>query len=176
MAENRQSHAERLTRLFERVLLRGIARHSLTELDGEDLSLPQLQCLCFLMQHRRSRLGHISEGLSISNPAVTKLIDRLVKKGLVTSTPCSCDRRSVEVDLTDEGLRLIKQFRSLRSQRLDAIMNSMNPSDREMFLQGLERFLDAALENETDAQEACLYCGTEHDPDCIVHRAGSRRV
>lgn len=164
-------NAERITSLFSRIMMRHMTLRSLAEVKSEGLSLPQLQCLRYLAQHGQCRLGQVSEGLSISSPAATKLVDRLVKKGLVSNCQSASDRRSAQIDLTDEGRRLIDGFRDRRLARLNGVLSRMQPDDREALLRGLEEFAATAMEDEAAIRAACLRCGIDHEDDCVVNQA-----
>jgi DNA-binding MarR family transcriptional regulator len=67
-------------------------------------------------------------GLSASR--VSRVVDRLVQRGLLQRTPCSEDRRAVELSLTLEGRRTRQQLddclrrcdRSIRARLTDAEM------------------------------------------------------
>ena len=48
---------------------------------------------------------------------VSRIVDRLCKKGLVDSNQCSSDKRLVDVIITDEGLKLLKE--------MDKVVNKM---------------------------------------------------
>ena len=39
----------------------------------------------------------------VSNPDVTRLLDRLVKKGYVTRNPCPESRRKIDISISDSG-------------------------------------------------------------------------
>jgi DNA-binding MarR family transcriptional regulator len=41
---------------------------------------------------------------------VSRIVDKLKSKGLVTREPCDHDRRQVDVKITDEGLKLLDQI------------------------------------------------------------------
>jgi len=167
---NDSQHEERLTSLFSRVMMRAMTLPSLAEANGREISLPQLQCLRYLHQQGELKMGEISEGLAISDPAASKLVDRLEKKGLVKRRPCATDRRASRVALTEEGFRLIEGFRERRSARLEAVLARMEPADRRALITGIERFIEAALTDEKSLRGACLRCGREHDLDCILNR------
>ena len=49
----------------------------------------------------------IGERMVEKTPGVTRLIDRLVKKGLVTRRPCEEDRRRVYCHITPSGLKVL---------------------------------------------------------------------
>ncbi len=53
----------------------------------------------------------IVRGMMTIDPDVTRLVDRLVKQGLVQRQRCERDRRVVLVTLTDEGKALLKKLR-----------------------------------------------------------------
>src|SRR5678809_372016 len=52
----------------------------------------------------------IGERMIEQTPGVTRLIDRLERKGLVTRTPCPKDRRRVFCKITPKGLDLLKEL------------------------------------------------------------------
>jgi DNA-binding MarR family transcriptional regulator len=54
-------------------------------------------------------LGEITEGLLFPTSDVSRLIDRLVSRGLVDRMVCPQNRRKIEVTITEDGLNLIRQ-------------------------------------------------------------------
>lgn len=164
------NNLEKVSSLFMRVLTRQVTLRSLSESTEEDMSLSQLQCLCYLSNHSKSRLHEISAALSISSPAATKLISRLIRKGLVQNVPCAKDRRSSEIDLTEQGCCLIMEYHNCKSSKIEETLQRMEVSDRESLLNGMTKFISASLQDENSVQDACLHCGKEHDPNCIINR------
>jgi DNA-binding MarR family transcriptional regulator len=73
------------------------------------LSIPEADVLFTL---RRSGAPYrlppsdISEALLVPSGTMTNRLDRLERRGLIERIPHPTDRRSMEVQLTDEGLRL----------------------------------------------------------------------
>lgn len=55
-------------------------------------------------------IGHLAERLQIQHHSAVELVDRLVKKGLVTRTRGEEDRREVHVQLTARGERILEQL------------------------------------------------------------------
>src|SRR5690348_5642964 len=49
----------------------------------------------------------MSQTLQVSMPAITKIVDPLVKRGLLERAP-GVDRRSLKLNLTDEGAKIRK--------------------------------------------------------------------
>lgn len=57
---------------------------------------------------KKLSLGEIQEGLLFRTSDASRLIDRLVNNGLVSRTICSQNRRKLELEITKEGLEVIR--------------------------------------------------------------------
>jgi DNA-binding MarR family transcriptional regulator len=58
---------------------------------------------------QRLRMIEVSRSLVLSKSGVTRMIDRLVERGLVERAACPSDRRVVYAGLTDEGRRVVAE-------------------------------------------------------------------
>lgn len=56
------------------------------------------------------RVGDVKAVMIDKNPDLTRLIDRLLAKELVTRQNCDQDRRQVNVKITEKGLELLKEI------------------------------------------------------------------
>ena len=54
--------------------------------------------------------GEVGERTVARDPDVTRLVDRLAKRGLVKRTRSEADRRVVQVDITEKGLALLREL------------------------------------------------------------------
>lgn len=59
------------------------------------------------------------------NAGASRLVDRLVKKGLATKATCATDRRLVDVSITKEALDILSKMDAER-HRIDAIYSALN--------------------------------------------------
>ncbi|MBV9950564.1 MAG: MarR family transcriptional regulator [Acidimicrobiia bacterium] len=57
--------------------------------------------------HERLRLHDLATQLDLSNSGASRLVDRLVGRGLVVRATCDTDRRGAYAVITDEGRSLI---------------------------------------------------------------------
>jgi DNA-binding MarR family transcriptional regulator len=71
-------------------------------------------------------LGEIQDGLLFETSDVSRLIDRLVRNGLVDRTYCPNNRRKLEVSITQQGLEVIHRS-------VPEIEKSMNGYYRDLF-------------------------------------------
>ncbi len=80
-------------------LVQGVAE----ELRGRGTSLPVWRVLAALHASPGLTVIGLAEACLLQQPTMTKLLDRMVRDGLVTRAPEARDRRVVRVNLTLEG-------------------------------------------------------------------------
>ncbi|MGE5528458.1 MAG: MarR family winged helix-turn-helix transcriptional regulator [Patescibacteria group bacterium] len=133
-----------------------------------DLSLSPVQyfTLRFIGLHEEPTPGALAEALNVSNAAATKLIDRLVRKGLVGRTAGTADRREKKLTLTREGERLLAAADAGREEALGRVLARLTEREREDLHRALDSFLAAALHDPGALKKICLYCGRLHEPAC----------
>lgn len=81
----------------------------------------------------------LSEQVMLSTGAMTNRIDRLEKRKLVKRIPDPRDRRSLLIQLTPEGERLIETAVSARIDELQSILSHLSESDQEVLSNLLKR-------------------------------------
>ena len=77
-----------------------------------DITLTQYNALQILKQHYPKPLStlHLREEMLEKMSDTPKIVDRLLKKGLVHKTPCPHDRRLVDITITQAGLELLSHI------------------------------------------------------------------
>ena len=68
----------------------------------------------------------------------SRIVDRLVGKGLAKKTVCSKDKRLVDVTITEKGQKLLKKM-DAEEVHLDGIMKSLTEKDAEMLSNLLDK-------------------------------------
>lgn len=79
---------------------------------------------------QRMRMGELAEALVITRGGLTKLVDRLIKAGLMERTFCETDRRVSYATLLPAGLDLLSEMRPVVVAELQ-IAFAANLSDRQ---------------------------------------------
>jgi DNA-binding MarR family transcriptional regulator len=88
-----------------------LTRGALGVLKAEDLSLAQYNVLRILRGSPQGLpCGEIAGRLITRDPDVTRLLDRMEKRGLISRARESRDRRMVLVRITPEGLKLVDRI------------------------------------------------------------------
>jgi DNA-binding MarR family transcriptional regulator len=167
MREECTSFAEKLTGLFSDIVLKTMTVQLLRELDELDITLSQLQALTHVAERRKCSVGAIAEGLGVTHPAAVKLVDKLVRKNLVTRGVAPVDHRQSEITITPDGLRLVNEVRRQRTQRLTQVLDRMSAEERQALIHGLEAFVTAALRDQGALDALCMSCQTLLPTDCI---------
>jgi MarR family transcriptional regulator for hemolysin len=78
------------------------------------------------------------------SPSVTRLIDRMSRRGLVRRLPDSTDRRRSLVAATERGKRIFEQLRRPAKETSDEAFGVLSPRERSTFKRLLLKFTDAA--------------------------------
>jgi DNA-binding MarR family transcriptional regulator len=73
----------------------------------------------------------------------SRIVDRLIKKGLVKKVVCKSDRRLVDVSITDKGLKLLEKLDDAQDD-LDGILNNLSEPDAKQ----LNKLLDKIRNSE----------------------------
>ena len=68
----------------------------------------------------------------------SRIVDRLITKGLVKKTICPADKRLVDVVITDKGQDLLKRM-DKESDQVNTIMANLSENDAEMLSSLLDR-------------------------------------
>ncbi len=77
----------------------------------------------------------VKERMLDRNSDVTRLIDRMIRNGLVTRTSCEKDRRRVDILITQQGLDLLDAIQAQETD-LDVIAHRL-PEDQQLAMNGM---------------------------------------
>jgi DNA-binding MarR family transcriptional regulator len=74
----------------------------------------------------------------------SRIVDRLIKKGLVKKVICKTDRRLVDVTITEKGMKLLEKLDDMQDS-LDGILSNLNETDAKQ----LNKLLDKIRNSES---------------------------
>lgn len=109
------------------------------------LSVSQFRVLTFLSRNPGAPLTSITEHLGVSRSTASALVDRLVRRQLVSRTEDPQERRCVMLTLTSTGAQHLQQARDATCARLTKVLAGLPPADLRHVAEGLTR-LGAAFE------------------------------
>ena len=105
-----------------------------------DLTFTQLRAL-FVLAHRSQRVSDLAKALGMSLASASALGDRLVRQGLVARRRDASDRRSVLLQLTPAGTRILRRIDRAQTAQMTRAIKLMSPAERRAFATTLHAFL-----------------------------------
>lgn len=118
-----------------------------------NLSHSQMISLFYLAYHKEVSVNELAKHLGITNVGVSQLVERLVRIGLVNRVDNPHDRRGKLLELSEKGLDLVKQARSIHHQWVTQMVEGLNPEDAEIIQQSVEIVLKKVSESELNHPE-----------------------
>jgi DNA-binding MarR family transcriptional regulator len=99
-----------------------IIRANMRDHAATDLSVPQFRALGFVDRHAGASLSDVAEHLGLQLPSVSRLVDGLVARTLMTRQEQATDRRYVTLRVTPRGrARLQTAYDSARAYLTDQL-------------------------------------------------------
>ena len=116
-------------------------------LEGSSLTLAQYQLLEALQTAERLPVSELAASAGVAPPTATRMLDALVREGVVARTPCEDDRRVVRVALTAGGRDAVATAGRQVAERRARVRDQLSP-DEQAQAAALLRRLAAVLEDE----------------------------
>jgi DNA-binding MarR family transcriptional regulator len=128
-----------LFRVLRSLVFRGDPSSAMSE-----LPISQLKCLHIVNDSEGLKMIDIAHRMEIGLPAVSQIVDRLVRKGLVERLPDPQDRRVVRIALTDKARAIVAEAERHRQARMDATLDHVDEASLGGITRSLELLADAA--------------------------------
>jgi DNA-binding MarR family transcriptional regulator len=102
-----------------------------------NLTATQGYALLALPEHETLNMNELSELIGSANSTTTRMMDQLVKKGLVDRVPSEEDRRVVLVGLTETGRELQKDVTQIYQKFYKSVLHEISDDRHEAILEVL---------------------------------------
>jgi DNA-binding MarR family transcriptional regulator len=126
-------------------------RNELRGKAGIDLTMAQFRTLKQLQRKPGSNLSDLAEEIGVTAPALSKLVDGLVLRGLAGRAAHAADRRHIELQVTAEGRRALDRVRQAVVLRFAERLAGLSPADRSAIAAALTTLLEAFRPQEVRA-------------------------
>lgn len=100
--------------------------------DGLDLTPSQLSAMGILARADDQPIGALAAAERVAAPSMTRTVNALEERGLVTRAPDPADRRQSLISLTTTGRELLLLNRRRRSEWLAQRIADLDPQDKEV--------------------------------------------
>lgn len=158
-----------------RRITRAIDLHSRLLLKTSGLTAPQLTALQSVRRLQPVTVGALAREIHLGHATVTGILTRMEDRGLVVRTRGSHDRRSVLVELTAEGDKIVKEAPSPLQERFHQELSRLQEWERTMILATLQRIASMMDAEEIEAAPV-LVTGVAAAPEEDVSRYLERAV
>lgn len=108
---------------------------------GLGLTSMQWGPLVLLASGKASTAAELSRCNNVDTSTMTRMLDRLESKGLVTRTRNSSDRRVFDLGLTEEGRRLAEKIPHLIAESLNQHLRGFSREEFDTMQTLLQRFI-----------------------------------
>jgi DNA-binding MarR family transcriptional regulator len=133
-----------------RELRRGSSAQAMRErLYGDRLEPAQVDALDVVVASGGCRMAELADALRVDRSTATRLVDRLVRAGVVDRRETSGDGRGVLVAVTAHGQALYEELSARRRTMLYAVLEDFDERDRRHLAELLERLV-AGIDHFTD--------------------------
>jgi DNA-binding MarR family transcriptional regulator len=103
-----------------------------------DLSVPQFRTLAFIDRCADASLSDVAEHIGLTLPSMSKIVDGLVARKLVTRQTHATDRRRMMLALTPRGQTALQASREATRACLAEDLTGLTERQRETIAQALE--------------------------------------
>lgn len=134
-----------------RQIIRAIDLHSKRLEKESGLTGPQLMVLQQLAAHDKLTAGVIAREISLSQPTVTSIIDRLERKGLLKRERDQRDKRKVMLRMTEAGQAAVAKAPALLQDSFVRAFNRLEDWEQTLILSSLQRVSEMMNATELDA-------------------------
>lgn len=137
------------------ILLRQIIRA--TDLHDKHISRstgltpPQLLTIKTLREQAPMIAGNLAKEMGLAQATITSILDRLERKGYISRTRGTEDKRKVWIELTEPGLELLKGSPTTQQDTFVRQFEDMNTWEQSMVVASLERIAHILNAQHIDA-------------------------
>lgn len=146
----------------------------LRALAGGKITFAQLKVLTLLSRAGAPSVSDLASFLGVSAAAASKTVDRLVRAGLVVRTAASDDRRTLELSLTGDGERLLRDYEIDTGRTLTGALDGADAEPARRIAAQLDQ-LSLLILDAIEGDGACFRCGIHFRDRCLLRdRSGGR--
>lgn len=121
------SQLEEIDWLFRRMVRKFVKERDKVSVEG--IALPGVLILHKVMRDGEQKLGDLAEELDLTSGAITALCDKLEKKGYAIRRRLAADRRTVMLDITDEGRSMLARNREVGQRCISLLFGSFSAQE-----------------------------------------------
>jgi DNA-binding MarR family transcriptional regulator len=120
-------------------LIRGLLKKMKQKGAFSFITIPQFVSLDLIETKGSLKMKELAKELNITLPAATKIVNKLVKLGLVKREFDYSDRRVIKVVLTQKGKKILEETKKERKKVIEKVFEKLSLKEREIYLNILRK-------------------------------------
>ncbi|SFH06640.1 DNA-binding transcriptional regulator, MarR family [Desulfotomaculum arcticum] len=149
-----ESKQELINRYFDRLdeMVQHFLRRMHQELTGafeRGVTRNQFVMMKIVNDHGRVTVSKVAEDLYVSLSAITALVDRLCRAGLVVRHRSEEDRRVVWLELTEEGREVVHECLEARRRTIQRYLGQLAEEDLLHMINAYEKIIDLMRQEDS---------------------------
>jgi DNA-binding MarR family transcriptional regulator len=153
-----------LSRSVEHVL----ESHVVDKAINLSLSSSKVEVLRLLGQRGKRTSTQVARFLGVSKPAVTQIVDAMVRDKLVVRKAASQDRREVHLTLTRRGRETMQSIRRAQRQCLRTLASKSSQAELGRWTKVLEELAVKLVAADKTFSDFCAQCSSLGDGTCVL--------
>ena len=115
----------------------GEASSGLVVFKQEMVPEAQIKLVVHLAAHGPQTMSEVADGLEVTTPAITGLVDKLEKRGMVERVRDQQDRRVVRVRLAPHAQQMAEAHITERRRQMRTVLETLTPEEQRTFIKTL---------------------------------------
>ncbi|MGO8791834.1 MAG: MarR family winged helix-turn-helix transcriptional regulator [Terriglobia bacterium] len=107
----------------------------------KELTFTQLRIL-FAIEYGKDQVGKLARSAHVAQPAMSKIVDHLIRLGLARRDPHPTDRRRIKLSLTPKGKDMTGRVRLKAAEKYVGAIRDLSANDRKKLLDGIAVIFD----------------------------------
>ncbi|GMK37663.1 hypothetical protein PCCS19_07170 [Paenibacillus sp. CCS19] len=162
------SQLEEIDWLFRRMVRKFVKERDKVTVEG--IALPGLLILNKVMRDGEQKLGDLAEELDLTSGAITALCDKLEKSGFAMRRRLEADRRTVMLDITNEGRDMLARNRSVGLQCIKLLFGSFTAQELESQKAAFTRITDNLEQYADNIMKLAKQDAEQEQPQPSINR------
>lgn len=116
--------------------------------ESANITPVQFGAMYYIYSKKIVSMSQISEYFSTTMPTATSLIDKLIMAKLVVRKHDSKDRRIINISLTTQGEKVLKEAAKNRTNSMNKMLSYLSQVEKEQLLKIFKKIVDRQKTNE----------------------------
>jgi DNA-binding MarR family transcriptional regulator len=151
-----------------------IERTVLREVAGDKVNFTQLKLLYLVAHTDVLNMSDAAAFLGVTSGAVTKVVDKLVRRRLLRRNAPQEDRRTIRLSLTETSRRMMSAYLVARDNRAGAAFRQFSPDELQRTAELLDRVAGAIISGSSEPNAVCMQCEIYYRTQCRFGEYGGR--